>query len=120
MFSVLRASGCRAFALTEPSSGSDAQSIRTRATLSPDGSHFELEGGKIWITNGGWADVMTVFAQVEVDGRDRMTAFIVERAFGGVTSGPPEDKVATPSLGMWSPSTATRHPRRAATTVAAA
>eukprot|EP00947_MAST-08B_sp_MAST-8B-sp1_P001926 g1926.t1 len=83
-----------AFALTEPTSGSDAQSIRTRATLSEDGSHFLLNGGKIWISNGGWADVMTVFAQVEMpDGKDKVTAFIVERAFGGVTSGPPEDKL---------------------------
>lgn len=82
-----------AFALTEPSSGSDAASIRTRATLSDDGKHFILNGGKIWISNGGWADVMTVFAQTEVDGQDKVTAFIVERAFGGVTSGPSEDKL---------------------------
>ena len=82
-----------AFALTEPSSGSDAQSITTRAVLSDDGESFLLSGGKIWISNGGWADVMTVFAQVEVDGVDKVTAFIVERAFGGVESGPPEDKL---------------------------
>ncbi|KAG3116617.1 Acyl-CoA dehydrogenase family member 9 [Phytophthora idaei] len=82
-----------AFALTEPSSGSDAGSIKTRAALSEDGEHFILNGGKIWISNGGWADVMTVFAQTEVDGKDKVTAFIVERAFGGVTSGPPEDKL---------------------------
>jgi len=82
-----------AFALTEPSSGSDAQSIRTRAVLSEDGSHFILNGGKIWISNGGWAEVMTVFAQTEVDGKDKVTAFVVERAFGGLTSGPPEDKL---------------------------
>ncbi|KAI9915234.1 hypothetical protein PsorP6_008306 [Peronosclerospora sorghi] len=82
-----------AFALTEPSSGSDAGSIKTRSTLSEDGKHFVLNGGKIWISNGGWADVMTVFAQTEVEGKDMVTAFIVERAFGGVTSGPPEDKL---------------------------
>ncbi|TMW64493.1 hypothetical protein Poli38472_011373 [Pythium oligandrum] len=82
-----------AFALTEPSSGSDAASIKTRAKLSEDGKHFILNGGKIWISNGGWADVMTVFAQTEVDGKDKVTAFIVERAFGGVTNGPPEDKL---------------------------
>ncbi|RHY36992.1 hypothetical protein DYB38_005258 [Aphanomyces astaci] len=82
-----------AFALTEPSSGSDAQSIKTRAVLSEDKSHFILNGGKIWISNGGWAEVMTVFAQTEVDGKDKVTAFIVERAFGGLTSGPPEDKL---------------------------
>mmetsp|Transcript_51630 Transcript_51630/g.144325 ORF Transcript_51630/g.144325 Transcript_51630/m.144325 type:complete len:110 (-) Transcript_51630:246-575(-) len=63
-----------AFALTEPSSGSDAQSIRTRAVLSEDGSHFVLDGGKIWITNGGWAEVFTVFAQTEVDGKDKVRA----------------------------------------------
>uniref|UniRef100_H3G932 Acyl-CoA dehydrogenase family member 9, mitochondrial n=1 Tax=Phytophthora ramorum TaxID=164328 RepID=H3G932_PHYRM len=82
-----------AFALTEPSSGSDAGSIKTRATLSEDGKHFVLNGGKIWISNGGWAEIMTVFAQTEVDGKDKVTAFIVERGFGGVTSGPPEDKL---------------------------
>ena len=53
-------------------SGSDAQSIRTRAVLSEDGSHFVLNGGKIWITNGGWAEVFTVFAQTEVDGKDKV------------------------------------------------
>ncbi|KAL0585911.1 hypothetical protein ABG067_004445 [Albugo candida] len=82
-----------AFALTEPSSGSDAASIKTRATLSEDGKYYILNGSKIWISNGGWADVMTVFAQTEVDGKDKVTAFIVERGFGGVTSGPPEDKL---------------------------
>ena len=82
-----------AFALTEPSSGSDAGSIKTRATLSEDGRHFVLNGSKIWISNGGWADVLTVFAQTDVHGTDKVTAFIVERAFGGVTSGPPEDKL---------------------------
>lgn len=82
-----------AFALTEPSSGSDAASIKTRATLSEDGKHFILNGSKIWISNGGWAEIMTVFAQTEVDGKDKVTAFIVERGFGGVTAGPPEDKL---------------------------
>ncbi|OQR95186.1 acyl-CoA dehydrogenase family member 9, mitochondrial precursor [Achlya hypogyna] len=82
-----------AFVLTEPSSGSDAQSIQTRAVLSEDKTHFVLNGGKIWISNGGWAEVMTVFAQTNVDGKDKVTAFIVERGFGGVTSGPPEDKL---------------------------
>lgn len=82
-----------AFALTEPSSGSDAASIKTRAVLSEDGKHFILNGGKIWISNGGWAEIMTVFAQTEVDGKDKVTAFIVERSFGGLTHGPPEDKL---------------------------
>eukprot|EP00002_Diphylleia_rotans_P014377 TRINITY_DN27_c0_g1_i1.p1 TRINITY_DN27_c0_g1~~TRINITY_DN27_c0_g1_i1.p1 ORF type:complete len:617 (-),score=160.11 TRINITY_DN27_c0_g1_i1:495-2345(-) len=82
-----------AFALTEPTSGSDAASIRTRAVLSPDKKHFILNGNKIWISNGGYADIMTVFAQTEVDGKDKVTAFIVERAFGGISAGKPEDKL---------------------------
>ncbi|XP_053723906.1 complex I assembly factor ACAD9, mitochondrial [Synchiropus splendidus] len=86
-----------AFCLTEPGSGSDAASIQTRATLSDDGKHYLLNGSKIWISNGGIADIMTVFArtEVEVDGvkKDKISAFIVERAFGGVTSGKPEDKL---------------------------
>ncbi|XP_071806222.1 complex I assembly factor ACAD9, mitochondrial-like [Asterias amurensis] len=87
-----------AFALTEPSSGSDAASIRTKATLSDDGKHFLINGSKIWISNGGIADVMTVFARTEVtndkgEQEDKISAFIVERAFGGVTSGKPEDKL---------------------------
>lgn len=87
-----------AFCLTEPTSGSDAASIQTRATLSEDGTTFYLNGGKIWITNGGIADVFTVFAKTEVtnekgEKQDKVTAFIVERAFGGVTSGRPEDKL---------------------------
>ncbi|CAN9512179.1 unnamed protein product [Ophioblennius macclurei] len=86
-----------AFCLTEPGSGSDAASIKTRATLSEDGTHYLINGSKIWISNGGMADVMTVFArtEVEVDGikKDKISAFIVERAFGGVVSGKPEDKL---------------------------
>lgn len=86
-----------AFCLTEPGSGSDAASIRTRARLSEDGEHWILDGSKLWITNGGFADVFTVFAQTEVEHegkrQDRITAFIVERAFGGVTSGPEEQKL---------------------------
>ncbi|KAM9361264.1 complex I assembly factor ACAD9, mitochondrial [Symphorus nematophorus] len=86
-----------AFCLTEPGSGSDAASIQTRATLSEDGTHYLLNGSKIWISNGGMADIMTVFARTEVvvDGvkKDKISAFIVERAFGGITSGKPEDKL---------------------------
>ncbi|XP_071960991.1 complex I assembly factor ACAD9, mitochondrial-like [Antedon mediterranea] len=87
-----------AFCLTEPSSGSDAGSLRTRATLSPDGKTYLLNGSKIWISNGGIADVFTVFAREEVAGnkggkKDKISAFIVERKFGGVTSGKPEDKL---------------------------
>uniref|UniRef100_A0A8D0VCC0 Complex I assembly factor ACAD9, mitochondrial n=1 Tax=Sus scrofa TaxID=9823 RepID=A0A8D0VCC0_PIG len=87
-----------AFCLTEPASGSDAASIRTRATLSEDKKHYVLNGSKVWITNGGLASVFTVFAKTEVidsngSVKDKITAFIVERDFGGVTSGKPEDKL---------------------------
>ncbi|KAL3853840.1 hypothetical protein ACJMK2_017341 [Sinanodonta woodiana] len=87
-----------AFCLTEPSSGSDAASIQTRAVPSEDGKTFHLTGGKIWISNGGIADIFTVFAKVNItaengEKQDKVTAFIVERNFGGVTSGKPEDKL---------------------------
>uniref|UniRef100_A0A0P4W1G9 Very long-chain specific acyl-CoA dehydrogenase, mitochondrial n=1 Tax=Scylla olivacea TaxID=85551 RepID=A0A0P4W1G9_SCYOL len=88
-----------AFALTEPTSGSDAGSIRSRAVPSEDGSHYILNGSKIWISNGGLAEVFTVFAQTPVTDpktgttRDKVTAFIVERSFGGVSHGPPEKKM---------------------------
>ncbi|NXV51410.1 ACAD9 dehydrogenase, partial [Uria aalge] len=87
-----------AFCLTEPGSGSDAASIQTRATLSEDGKYFLLNGSKVWISNGGLANIFTVFARTEVvdkDGqlKDKITAFIVERDFGGVTHGKPEDKL---------------------------
>jgi very long chain acyl-CoA dehydrogenase len=88
-----------AFCLTEPSSGSDAGSIRSRAVLSPDGKHYILNGSKIWISNGGIAEIMTVFAQTPVtdpatgETKDKVTAFIVERSFGGVSSGPAEKKM---------------------------
>jgi len=88
-----------AFALTEPASGSDAGSIKTRAELSPDGKHWVLNGQKIWISNGGIAEVFTVFAKTPVvdeatgTTKEKVTAFIVERKFGGVTNGPPEKKM---------------------------
>ncbi|XP_059179422.1 very long-chain specific acyl-CoA dehydrogenase, mitochondrial-like [Physella acuta] len=88
-----------AFCLTESTSGSDASSIRTRAVPTEDGKHYVLNGSKIWISNGGLADVFTVFAQCPVqdsktgETKDKVTAFIVERDFGGVTSGPPEKKM---------------------------
>jgi alkylation response protein AidB-like acyl-CoA dehydrogenase len=70
-----------AYALTEPQSGSDALAARTTATLTPDGRHYLLNGQKMWITNGGFADLFTVFAKV--DG-DKFTAFLVERSMGVV------------------------------------
>jgi len=86
-----------AFALTEPTMGSDASAVKTKAELQPDGS-FIINGSKIWISNGGIAEIFTVFAQVPMkqdDGttKNKMAAFIVERAFGGVTNGPPEKKM---------------------------
>jgi len=79
-----------AYALTEPHAGSDALAARTRADLSADGSHYVLNGQKMWITNGGAADLFTVFAKI---GGEQFTAFLVERAFGGVTSGAEEKKM---------------------------
>src|SRR5207249_6966879 len=70
-----------AYALTEPQSGSDALAARTTATLTPDGRHYALNGQKMWITNGGFADLFTIFAKV--DG-DKFTAFLVERGMGVV------------------------------------
>jgi len=78
------------YGLTEPGSGSDALGAKTTATLSEDGKFYLLNGQKIWITNGGFADVYTVFAKV--DG-DKFTAFIVERDFPGFTRGPEEHKM---------------------------
>jgi alkylation response protein AidB-like acyl-CoA dehydrogenase len=79
-----------AYGLTEPNSGSDALSAKTTATLSADGKHYLLNGQKCWITNGGFADVYTVFAKV--DG-DKFTGFIVERGMEGFTQGPEEHKM---------------------------
>ena len=88
-----------AFCLTEPSCGSDAGAVRSRAVKSADGSYYTLNGSKIWISNGGLAEIFTVFAQVPMkdpatgETKDKVTAFIVERAFGGVSNGPPENKM---------------------------
>lgn len=78
------------YGLTEPNSGSDALSAKTTATLSSDGKHYILNGQKCWITNGGFADVYTVFAKI--DG-EKFTAFIVERGTEGFTQGPEEHKM---------------------------
>ena len=78
-----------AYALTEPHAGSDALAARTRADLSADGTHYLLNGQKMWITNGGAADLFTVFAKV---GGEKFTAFLVERSFG-VKSGAEERKM---------------------------
>src|ERR1700678_4739604 len=79
-----------AYALTEPLAGSDALAARTRADLAPDGKHYILNGQKMWITNGGAADLYTIFAKV--DG-EKFTAFLVERKFPGLASGAEEKKM---------------------------
>jgi alkylation response protein AidB-like acyl-CoA dehydrogenase len=79
-----------AYGLTEPNSGSDALGAKSTAVLSADGKHYLLNGQKCWITNGGFADVYTVFAKI--DG-DKFSAFIVERGMEGFTQGPEEHKM---------------------------
>ena len=81
-----------AYALSESGSGSDALAARTRATRQADGS-WVLNGEKMWITNGGFADVIIVFAKAEEAGSEQFTAFIVEKAFPGVSSGKEEHKM---------------------------
>ena len=78
------------YGLTEPNSGSDALGAKTTARLSEDGKYYLLNGQKCWITNGGFADVYTVFAKI--DG-DKFTGFIVERGYEGFTQGPEEHKM---------------------------
>ncbi len=80
--------GC--YCLSEPQAGSDAQNARTRAVLSPDGKHWVLNGQKMWITNGGFADVFIVFAKV--DG-EKFSCFIVERGYPGFSVGAEEKKM---------------------------
>lgn len=80
-----------AYALTEPTAGSDANAGKSKATLSPDGEHYLLNGQKIWITNGGIADIFIVFAKID-DDKD-LSAFIVEKSFGGITIGKEEKKM---------------------------
>ncbi len=79
-----------AYALSESTSGSDAMNIRTRATLSADGSEYILNGEKMWITNAGFADLFTVFAKL--DG-EHFSAFLVERTTAGLTIGKEEHKL---------------------------
>src|SRR5688500_4682686 len=79
-----------AYGLTEPNSGSDALAAKTTAKLSADGKHYILNGQKCWITNGGFADIYTVFAKI--DG-DKFSCFIIERGMEGFTLGPEEHKM---------------------------
>ncbi len=79
------------YCLTEPGSGSDANSGKTKAVLSADGKHYILNGQKMWITNGGFAEIFTVFAKIDDD--ENLSAFIVEKSFGGITLNPEEHKM---------------------------
>jgi alkylation response protein AidB-like acyl-CoA dehydrogenase len=79
-----------AYCLTEPGSGSDALAAKTKAILNEEGTHYILNGQKMWITNAGFADIFVVFAQI--DG-DKFTGFIVERKWEGVSVGAEEDKM---------------------------
>lgn len=85
-----------AYCLTEPDSGSDANSGKTKATLTEDGKHYVLNGQKMWITNGGFADLYIVFAKID-DGSGQpdknLSAFIVERTYEGITMNEPEHKM---------------------------
>ncbi len=80
-----------AYCLTEPDSGSDANSGKTKAELSADGKTYKINGQKMWITNGGFADIFIVFAKIEDD--KNLTAFIIEKSFGGITMNEPEQKL---------------------------
>jgi alkylation response protein AidB-like acyl-CoA dehydrogenase len=80
-----------AYCLTEPDSGSDANSGKTKAVLSADGKHYVINGQKMWITNGGFADIYVVFAKIDND--KNLSAFIVEKSFGGITMNEEEKKM---------------------------
>jgi len=79
------------YALTEPGSGSDANSAKSQAILNKEGTHYILNGQKMWITNGGFADIFIVFAKIDDD--ERLSAFIVEKEFGGIEIGKEEKKM---------------------------
>ncbi|MBU2019734.1 MAG: acyl-CoA dehydrogenase family protein, partial [Bacteroidetes bacterium] len=80
-----------AYCLTEPSAGSDANSGKTKAVLTDDGKHYVMNGQKMWITNAGFADFMTVFAKIDDD--KNLSAFLVESTWEGITTNPEEKKM---------------------------
>ncbi|UFH55122.1 acyl-CoA dehydrogenase family protein [Spirosoma sp. KNUC1025] len=84
-----------AYCLTEPDSGSDANSGKTKAVLTDDGKYYVLNGQKMWITNGGFADIYIVFAKIDEGGQTdkNLSAFIVERGYEGITMNEPEHKM---------------------------
>ncbi|MBX7052350.1 MAG: acyl-CoA dehydrogenase family protein [Flavobacteriales bacterium] len=79
------------YCLTEPGSGSDANSGKTKATLSEDGKHYIINGQKMWITNAGFADVFTVFARIDDDAN--LSAFVLDKSMEGITLNPEEKKM---------------------------
>lgn len=79
------------YCLTEPDAGSDANAGKTKAVLTEDGKHYLITGQKMWISNGGFADLLIVFAKIEDD--KKLTAFLVERTFGGITMNDEEVKL---------------------------
>jgi len=80
-----------AYCLTEPGSGSDANSAKSKAVLSPDEKHYILNGTKMWVSNGGVADILTVFAKIDDD--KNLSAFVIESKTEGITIGPDEEKM---------------------------
>ena len=80
-----------AYALTEPSAGSDANSGKTKATIDTKNNCYLINGQKMWITNSGFAEVFIVFAKIEDD--EKLSAFIIEKSFGGITLGEEEKKL---------------------------
>jgi alkylation response protein AidB-like acyl-CoA dehydrogenase len=84
-----------AYCLTEPDSGSDANSGKTKAILTADSKHYSINGQKMWITNGGFADVFIVFAKIEENGQTdkNLTAFILDKTIAGITMNEPEHKM---------------------------
>ena len=80
-----------AYCLTEPDSGSDANAGKSKAVLSEDGKHYIINGQKMWITNGGFSELFIVFAKIDDD--KNLSAFIVEKSFGGITMNEPEHKL---------------------------
>ncbi len=79
------------YCLTEPDAGSDANSGKTKAVLSGDGTHYKITGQKMWISNGGFAELMIVF--VKIDDDKKLTAFLVEKSYGGITMNDEENKL---------------------------
>lgn len=87
---IITGEWCSAYCLTEPGSGSDALGVQSNATLSEDGKYYTLNGTKQFITNGGFADLFTIFVKID---KQHFTAFLVEKTFEGLVVGPEEKKM---------------------------